>query len=682
MCELSILVLALCSENGNCQHMPHAKIIISIIVREFCVPLIDATVQVKMKSSGSFASLIRAGRSSSADELDSQPRISFYKSLRDGTRFDHLRFLVAERKARQRHLKTLMTQSFSEADVPVNKSRDEDEVIDPEELRLSPEQIQDVEKAAASLRLLKKQWTQYSMFHQAVPVEIRIDNFSYSAPIAAESNKIDTVYNTGLIYRIIKYCEGKNKENGSEESSKSKPILDNISLALKPGRMYLVLGPPSSGKSSLLKAIAGRLSLHHGEEVFGSVSYNGKRLEDERDFHIENAIAFVGQLDRHAPRLTVDETFEFAFQCKRGGSHVDISMEENKEAREQGFNADVERLLVNTTESSLGLDHVKDTFVGDDTIRGVSGGQRRRVTVGEMTLGGPPVVCGDEISNGLDSSVTFDMIQTFMQLGKAQKRTHVISLLQPSPETVSLFDEVVLLAEGKLIYAGPIGSVEEYFASLGYKAPDYLDIADFLQLLATSDAGKVFEPTDTQSTPYCAGELASIFQDSVLGKRIRSEVASPLKYQWSSDHPEEEREEGVQYLDDRRYQHRYANSFFKSTWLNLKRNILIWKRDKRVLIANAVKNAIMGISVGGVFYQTDDVISTLGVLFQGMLFIMLSGMTTAPGFVDERSIFYKQADANFFSAYPFVLGKALSKLPQVSDLFVTEANCLSVYLHL
>jgi hypothetical protein len=143
-------------------------------------------------------------------------------------------------------------------------------------------------------------------------------------------------------------------------------------------------------------------------------------------------------------------------------------------------------------------------------------------------------------------------------------------------------------------------------------------------------------------------------------------VDSPLKYTWSSAHPKEEREEGVEYLDDRRYQKRYANSFAKSTWLNLKRNLVTWKRDKRVLIANTIKNAIMGISVGGVFYQTEDVISTLGVLFQGMLFIMLGSMTTAPGFVDERIIFYKQADANFFSSYPFVLGKALSKLPQVS----------------
>jgi hypothetical protein len=102
---------------------------------------------------------------------------------------------------------------------------------------------------------------------------------------------------------------------------------------------------------------------------------------------------------------------------------------------------------------------------------------------------------------------------------------------------------------------------------------------------------------------------------------------------------------------------RYANSFVKSTWLNLKRNLVTWKHDKQVLITNVIKNAIMGVSVGGVFYQTEDVISTLGVLFQGMQFIMVGGMTTAPGFVDERIIFYKQADANFFRRIRLSLAK-------------------------
>ena len=74
----------------------------------------------------------------------------------------------------------------------------------------------------------------------------------------------------------------------------------------------------------------------------------------------------------------------------------------------------------------------------------------------------------------------------------------------------------------------------------------------------------------------------------------------------------------------------------------------------------------MGISVGGVFYQNTDVISVLGVLFQSMLFVMLGGMVSAPAFVDERLIYYKQNDANYFGAFSFVFAKAVSRLPQAS----------------
>jgi len=445
--------------------------------------------------------------------------------------------------------------------------------------------------------------------------------------------------------------------------------------------MYLLLGPPSSGKTSLLKAIAGRLTTKNGEELIGRVTYNGKSFHDHTNCHIENAIAYIDQLDIHAPRLTVDETFEFAFQCKNGGTHIDLTdvpadERERQVAEAIAKRADDERLLVNLNLKSLGLTHVRDTFVGDDDIRGVSGGQRRRVTVGEMLLGASPVLLGDEISNGLDASSTFEMIQTLTLASKDFQRTRIISLLQPNPETVALFDELILLADGQILYAGPISQVEDYFANIGYRAPSYMDVADFLQLLSTpADCHSVFQPKESngQLTPYTTSQLANLFRKSMYGERIQSHLKAPHRHVWGSSHNDIKLSDEVNHLDDRRYHRKYVNSFLRSTALNLKRNLLLWTRDRRVLIANAAKNIVMGISVGGVFFQTDDVVSILGVLFQGMLFIMLGAMTTAPGFVDERPIFYKQADASFFPSLPYVLGKSFSKIPQVRSCF----HCLT-----
>lgn len=540
---------------------------------------------------------------------------------------------------------------------------------------LTEEEKEELRKEAEGLLFMGQGLKDFKHLLWQFPVEVRLSGVTFSVPFYASSAKIKTVYNSSFLYNVVRFF--KQIRGGHDAFEKEevhhKRILDDISLSLKPGKLYLLLGPPGSGRSSLLKAIAGRLQVEKKAELKGSVTYNGTEIKDQTEIHIENAISFVAQLDRHAPRYTVEETFQFAFDCKRRyGHHVDFRYAEDTiENRRLAKEADEANLMVNVTMKYLGIDHVADTFVGDGEIRGVSGGQRRRVTIGEMLMTSAPIFCGDEISNGLDASSTYDIVNVLMHSGKVRKRLQVISLLQPSPETVSLFDEVILIAEGKLLFAGPIQKVEDYFASLGYKAPVHLDIADFLQLVSTPEGATLFNPppeiVEIRSTPYTIDELADEFKLSKFGRAITSDIREAYRQVWGSQHGDVKKLDDVEFLDDRRFKDKYANTFGRSTLLNLRRQLTLWKRDKRVLIANTAKNIIMGISVGGVFFQTSNEVSILGALFQAMLFVMLGGMVTAPAFVDERMIFYKQADANFFSAFPFVFAKAISKLPQVRN---------------
>lgn len=113
--------------------------------------------------------------------------------------------------------------------------------------------------------------------------------------------------------------------------------------------------------------------------------------------------------------------------------------------------------------------------------RGVSGGQKKRVTTGEMIVGAANALFMDEISTGLDSSTTFQIVKCLRQYVHVFNSTMVVSLLQPAPETYDLFDDVILLSEGYLVYQGPRESILEFFESMGFRCPERKGVADFLQ---------------------------------------------------------------------------------------------------------------------------------------------------------------------------------------------------------
>eukprot|EP00522_Entomoneis_paludosa_P007380 CAMPEP_0172455684 /NCGR_PEP_ID=MMETSP1065-20121228/12192_1 /TAXON_ID=265537 /ORGANISM="Amphiprora paludosa, Strain CCMP125" /LENGTH=1539 /DNA_ID=CAMNT_0013208153 /DNA_START=180 /DNA_END=4799 /DNA_ORIENTATION=- len=515
-----------------------------------------------------------------------------------------------------------------------------------------------------------------------LPLEVRMEDFSYSVMLQPGANKVKTVFNSSFLYSLKKfYKKHVTKEEEKMEAPTKKVILDNINLVIEPSKSYLVLGPPQSGKTSLLRAISGhvkpskRARQNKNQSIEGKILYNGKLLEEGgEDFFIENAVEYIDQLDRHAPRLTVEETFEFAYQCKAGGTLLrEKHWLENEKQVEVVEKGDREHLRVKAALVGLGLDEVKDTFVGDTNVRGVSGGQRRRVTVGEFLQERCPVLCGDEISTGLDAKSTYETVELLLHFSKASNSARVISLLQPSPETVSLFDEVILLSGGRIIYSGPIQEVEEYFRGLGFKQPGHIDVADFLQQVSNEDGEQFFVPTSERPNMPSPDELAKAFHESEWGLRVMRKISAEHKYTWAVQKNEtgsfRKSGEGSLVTEMAAVKSRYANGAIKSSYLNLCRFLTLWRRDKRVIIAGAAKNILMGVSVGGVFFNTTEEIDLTGALFQAGLFIMLGAMQNASGLIVDRPIFKKHYEANFYSAMPFVIGRTLSSVPQtISDV--------------
>jgi ABC-type multidrug transport system ATPase subunit len=355
-------------------------------------------------------------------------------------------------------------------------------------------------------------------------------------------------------------------------------------------------------------------------------------LQDKGEFHIENAFSYIGQLDKHAPRLTVKETFDFALNCKAGERTSreafsseqldDISMTSTSEVTGEETALMQHRSgggLEDMTLKLMGLESVKDNLVSQ-----CSGGQYRRVTVGEMLNPWTSVLCGDEISNGLDASSTYDMVQSLLYVGRFNRLTRIFSLLQPSPETVSLFDEVVVLAEGRLIFAGPVDQVEDYFAAIGYECPSFVDVADFLQLISSSaeDSRALYKGTGPAPS---ISQLAEVFLKSQQGRRIIDNLEGPHRYLWKEN--DRVSQHGSSFVSPVSFSEhvgrRYANSFVLSAMLIVKRFLVLWIRDKRVITVSFMKNVIMGVSVGGVFFNSVDPISIQGALFQALLFVVL-----------------------------------------------------------
>ncbi len=214
---------------------------------------------------------------------------------------------------------------------------------------------------------------------------------------------IETVASASPLWKLAKRLAYflKTGDPLAKKRAEETIALEGVNLKFESGKMYLVLGAPKSGKSTLLKMIANTLTEDKNHVVGGGVTING--APPGSDLVWSNLTAYIDQIDRLHPYLTVKETCEFAWNCRSGGTHWRPNCGTDEEVMKFVEKLDKDLWLVHTIMQGMGLSHVKDTFVGDQqNVRGVSGGEKKRVTVAEMLVARTPVVCCDEISTGLD----------------------------------------------------------------------------------------------------------------------------------------------------------------------------------------------------------------------------------------------------------------------------------------
>ncbi|KAK1940057.1 ABC transporter G family member 29 [Phytophthora citrophthora] len=491
---------------------------------------------------------------------------------------------------------------------------------------------------------------------RALPqMEVRFKDVSISADITVKDETDVKVELPTLTNELMKSVRGM----GAKKHTVRKQILKNVSGVFKPGTITLVLGQPGSGKSSLMKLLSGRFPNDKNINLEGEVTYNGAPA-NELLRRLPQFVSYVTQRDKHYPSLTVKETLEFAHACCGGGfSERDAqhfaggTAEENKAALDAA--TAMFKHYPDIVIQQLGLDNCQNTIVGDAMTRGVSGGERKRVTTGEMEFGNKYVMMMDEISTGLDSAATFDIITTQRSIAKKFRKTVVISLLQPSPEVFELFDDVVILNEGHVMYHGPRAEALGYFESLGFKCPPRRDVADFLLDLGTDKQGQyVVDSIPSGGIPRSASQYADIFTRSRIYSRLMDDLHGPV-------HPTliEDKEKHIDPIPE------FHQNFWDSTIGVMRRQMVLTSRDTAFLAGRSTMVILMGLLYSSTFYQFEETNAQLvmGIVFNAVMFVSLGIQAQIPTFIAARDVFYKQRRANFFRTSSFVLANSVSQLP-------------------
>ncbi|WJX84784.1 ABC transporter G member 39 [Trifolium repens] len=494
-------------------------------------------------------------------------------------------------------------------------------------------------------------------------IEVRYENLSVEGDVYVGSRALPTLLNVTIntlesVLGLFHLAPSKKREI---------QILKNVSGIVKPSRMTLLLGPPGSGKTTLLLALAGKLD--NNLRASGKITYCGHELNE---FVATKTCAYISQHDIHYGEITVRETLDFSSRCLGVGTRYELLMELSRRERDAGIKPDPEidafmkAIALSGQKSSfvtdyvlkmLGLDICADIMVGDEMRRGISGGQKKRVTTGEMLVGPAKALFMDEISTGLDSSTTFQICKFMRQMVHIMDVTVVISLLQPAPETFELFDDIILLSEGQIVYQGPRENVLEFFEYTGFRCPDRKGVADFLQeVTSKKDQQQYWFRRDEPYRYVSVPEFVDYFNSFHIGEEIATELKVP--YNKSQTHPAALVKEkyGISNWE-------LFKACFSKEWLLMKRNSFIY-------VFKTTQITIMSIITFTVFFRTKMSVGTVqdGQKFHGALFftlinVMFNGMAELSMTVTRLPVFYKQRDFKFYPAWAFALPIWILRIP-------------------
>ncbi|XP_058082635.1 pleiotropic drug resistance protein 3-like [Magnolia sinica] len=320
----------------------------------------------------------------------------------------------------------------------------------------------------------------------------------------------------------------------------------------------------------------------------------------------------------------------------------------------------------------LGLDICADTMVGDAMRRGVSGGQKKRLTTGEMIVGPTKALFMDEISTGLDSSTTFQIVACLQQLVHITDATALISLLQPAPETYDLFDDIILMAEGKIVYHGPRNDILKFFEDYGFRCPERKGTADFLQeVISKKDQAQYWHHTDQPYSYVSVDQFSKKFKASHIGEKLDEELSKP--YDKSQCH-----KNSLSFSVYSLPKWELFKACMTREWLLIKRNsfVYIFKSSQLIFISLVAMTVFLRTRLRIDLMHANYY---MGSIFFALILFMVDGFPELSMTVSRLPVFYKHRDLYFYPAWAYTIPAAILKIP-ISLLQSTVWTVLTYYV--
>lgn len=383
-------------------------------------------------------------------------------------------------------------------------------------------------------------------------------------------------------------------------------------------------------------------------------------------------IVYNQEVDKHFPHLTVGETLEFAARVRTPERRLIEGVKREQWAK----------YMARVVMTVFGLSHTYYTKVGNEYVRGVSGGERKRVSISEMALAGSPIAAWDNSTRGLDAASALDFTKALRISADLRGNCHLVAIYQASQAIYDLFDKAIVLYEGRQIYYGLCDQAKQYFLDMGWECPPRQTTGDFLTSI-TNPAERRARPDHEHRVPRTPQEFEDYWKRSpqytlMLNEIRDQEQQFPMGGKTLEDFEKSHKEMQAKHT---RPESPYTVSILMQVrYCTIRAYQRLWN-DRASTITQVAGMIYMSLVIGSIFYgtreDTSDFFQKGGVLFFGVLLNALMAVSEINTLYSQRPIVEKQVSYAFYHPFTEALAGVVSDVP----VKFTVSTCFNIILY-